>query len=123
MCTFARATTFIKLSFFFFFFFFLSSFSKTTIIEFARVKNKNFAYEIKKRVRVDIANSSIRNFNLVAFLLFTSMTTKLLDERAIFLKNFLILTNLFTTTTTTTTTRMATTTMQRQENMQIIKIY
>jgi len=100
MCAFAKATTFIKLSFFFIFFsfFFLLSFSKTTIIEFAKIKSKDFVYKIKKRIKIDIANLFTHNFNLVAFLLFISTTTKLLDERRIFLEKNLTLINLFMTT-------------------------
>jgi len=127
MCAFAKATTFIELSLFFFFFsfsfFFLLSFSKTIIIEFARIESKDFVYEIKKRIKVDVANSFIRSFNLVAFLLSISTTTRLLDEKTIFLKSFFTLTNLFMTTTTIATIRVTTTTMQRRENTQIIRIY
>jgi len=125
MCDFTRATTFIELDlfFFFFFFFFLLLFSKTTIIKFAKIKSEDFVYEIKKRVKIDVANSFTRSFNLVAFLLSTSTTTKLLDEGAVFLKDFLTLTDLFMTATAAATMEITATTMQRREDTQIIRIY
>jgi len=103
------------LNYFFFFFFFFFLLLETTIIEFTKIKSRDFVYK-KKKVKVDIVNLFTYNFNLVAFLLFISTTTRLLDKRTIFLTSFLTLTNLFITTTTTTTIKVIITTMQRREN-------